>query len=230
MGLEVLQCLLVGHLLKLLHVLAQERVISILKDNSWLFLKLEHGEVLNVFPHQGCGLSDGALIGNSAVGHLGDVGYSSIPCAHVLLEVFLETGHFFIWFGLDNFLFDTFGNELAELEFGFLFCGFNVSFSQCSSCVLRNLSLHFLDFFFCVVFLLFDILILVSNLSLLIRESLLPGWLNKTEELVFAFLLFAEQELISLRNGLDSPQYWCCQSHLFYLLFIWEKLYFLYFS
>jgi hypothetical protein len=58
--------------------------------------------------------------------------------------------------------------------------------------------LHFLYLFFCVMFLLFHVLILVSDLSLFVRESLLPCWFNKTEKFVLLLFLLCKSECISL--------------------------------
>ena len=54
--------------------------------------------------------------------------------------------------------------------------------------------------------LLFDVLILVPDLRLFIGESLFPGGLDKTEELVFIFFLLSESEKIAFGQQLDSSE------------------------
>lgn len=220
MGIKILQGLFICHLLEFLCIFGKKSVVSVLKDNSWLLLKLKHCKVLNIPSHKSCGFGHRTLIGNCAVGHWGNIGYCSVSGTHVLLQVLLEAREFFIWFRLCDFLFDTFWNEFTKLELWFFFSGLDISLSQSCSSIFRDFSLHFLNLLFSVMFLLFDILILVSDLSFFIRERLLPCWFDKTEELVLVFFLFTEKELISFGNGFDSSKDWSCYPHLFFILIL----------
>jgi hypothetical protein len=66
--------------------------------------------------------------------------------------------------------------------------------------------LYFLDFFFGVVFLLFDILILVPDLRFFIGDGLLPGGLDKAEELVLLFFVLSETEKVAFGEHFDASE------------------------
>ncbi len=214
---KVLQCLIVGDFLYYLHILFEESVIGVLKHDSGLFFQLEHVEILNVLSHQVSGSSHWTLVGYGTVSHWCCIGHCPVSRTHVFLKVFFEAWYFLVrlWFG--HSFFDTFRDQLAEHEFGFLFSCFDLSFSQGCSSVLWNFLLHFLNLLLSEVFLLLYILILVSDLGLLVRECLLPCWFDKTEELVIGFFLLCKFELVSFRNRLNASENWCCNSHLFFI-------------
>ena len=74
--------------------------------------------------------------------------------------------------------------------------------------------MNFLDFLPREMFLLFDILILVPDLRLLIREGLLPSGLDKAEKLAVVLLLLSESEKVAFGKHFNPSEDCSCYFHL----------------
>lgn len=68
------------------------------------------------------------------------------------------------------------------------------------------------------MFLLLDVLILVPDLGFFIGEGLLPGWLDKAEELVLLFFVLSETEEVAFGEHFDASEDCSCYFH-------WVKFY-----